>query len=64
MAFGLEIGFIDHFNTLLATTLIYSAISDLHILQITAGHAKSLQSAVSNQLFSGNCFLGDGDHAI
>jgi hypothetical protein len=39
--FGLEIGFIDHFNTRLVTTLNYSAVADLHTLQITRGHAKS-----------------------
>jgi hypothetical protein len=33
--FGLEIGFIDHFNTRLANTFNYSAIADFHILQIT-----------------------------
>jgi hypothetical protein len=43
--FGLEIGFIDHFNTRLVTTLNYSAIADFNILQITTAHAKSFQSA-------------------
>jgi hypothetical protein len=33
---GLEIGFIDHFNTRLVTTLNYSAIADFHTLQITS----------------------------
>jgi hypothetical protein len=33
--FELEIGFIDHFNTRLMTTLNYSAIAELHTLQIT-----------------------------
>jgi hypothetical protein len=36
--FGLEIGFIDHFNTQLVTTLNYSVIADLHILQIIRAH--------------------------
>jgi hypothetical protein len=45
--FGLEIGFIDHFNTRLMTTLNYSAIADFHTLQITTAHAKSFQSVVS-----------------
>jgi hypothetical protein len=45
--FGLEIGFIDHFNTQLVTTLNYSAIADFHTLQITTAHAKLFQSAVS-----------------
>jgi hypothetical protein len=30
--FGLDIGFIDHFNTRLVTTLNYSAIADFHTL--------------------------------
>jgi hypothetical protein len=34
--FGLDIAFIDHFNTQLAITLNYSAIADLHTLQITS----------------------------
>jgi hypothetical protein len=46
--FGLEIGFIDHFNTRLVTTLHYSAIADLHTLQIITAHLKSFQSAVSS----------------
>jgi hypothetical protein len=46
--FGLEIGFIDHFNTQLVNTLNYSAIADLHTLQNTIAHAKSFQSAMSS----------------
>jgi hypothetical protein len=46
--FGFEIGFIDNLNTWLVITLNYSAIADLHILQITTAHAKSFQSAVSS----------------
>jgi hypothetical protein len=46
--FGLEIGFIDHFNTWLVTTLNYSTITDLHNLQITTAHAKSFQSTLSS----------------
>jgi hypothetical protein len=34
--FGLEIGFIDLFNTQLKTTPNHSAIADLHTSQITA----------------------------
>jgi hypothetical protein len=30
--FGLDIGFIDHFNTQLVIILNYSAIADLHTL--------------------------------
>jgi hypothetical protein len=35
---GLIIGSIDHFNTHFVTTLNYSAIADLQILQITDEH--------------------------
>jgi hypothetical protein len=44
--FGLEIGFIDHLNTRLVTTLNYTTVVDFHALQITTAHAKSLQSAL------------------
>jgi hypothetical protein len=37
-SFGLEIGFIFHYNTQLVTTLNYSAIADPHIFQITRAH--------------------------
>jgi hypothetical protein len=50
--FGLEIGFIDHFNTRLVATLSYSAIDDLHTLQISTAHAKSFQSAMSSPVVS------------
>jgi hypothetical protein len=46
--FGLEIGFIDHINTRLVTTINYSTIAYLHTLQITTAHAKSFQCAVSS----------------
>jgi hypothetical protein len=39
--FELKIGFIDHFNTRLVTTLNYNAIADPHTLQISTAHAKS-----------------------
>jgi hypothetical protein len=42
------IGFIDHFTTRFVTTFNYSAIADLHILQITTAHARSFQFAVSS----------------
>jgi hypothetical protein len=38
--FGLDIGFIDHFNTQLVITLNYSAIPNFHTLQITGAHVK------------------------
>jgi hypothetical protein len=53
--FGLENGVIDHFNKRLVTTLNYSAIADLHALQITRAH--NLAFAVSyslHQSFPGN----------
>jgi hypothetical protein len=46
MEVGLEIGFIDHFNTWLVTVLNYSAIANLHTSPITTAHSKSFQSAV------------------
>jgi hypothetical protein len=46
--FGLEIGFIDHFNTWLVTTNNYSAIAEFLDLQITIADAKPFQSAVSS----------------
>jgi hypothetical protein len=48
LGFGLEIRFIDHFNTHLVTTLNYSTIADLHTVQITTEHVKSFQPAVSS----------------
>jgi hypothetical protein len=39
--FGLDNGFIDHFNTQLVITPNYSAIADFHTLQVTRAHAKS-----------------------
>jgi hypothetical protein len=46
--FGLGIGFLDHLNTRLMATLNYSAIADLHTLQITTANANSFQYAVSS----------------
>jgi hypothetical protein len=48
MGFGLEIGFIVHFNKQLVNTVNYSAIVDIDALQITTAHAKSFHSAVSS----------------
>jgi hypothetical protein len=36
--FGLDVGFIGHFNTQLVITLNYSAISNFYTLQITITH--------------------------
>jgi hypothetical protein len=40
--FGLDIGFIDHLHTRLGTTSSYSAAANLHTLQVTTAHAKSV----------------------
>jgi hypothetical protein len=37
----MEIGFIDHFNTRLVTTLNYGAIADFRTLQTAPAHTKS-----------------------
>jgi hypothetical protein len=42
------IGFTDNFNMRLVTRLNYSAIANLHTLQISTANAKSFQSAVSS----------------
>jgi hypothetical protein len=60
MGFGLEIGFIDHFNTRPMTTLNYSAIANLHTLQTPAAHAKPSQSPFTSHfpvtdLNNGDC---------
>jgi hypothetical protein len=52
--FGLGIGFIDHLYTQLGTTSNYSAIANLHALQFTTAHAKSLPSACLHQQLHGN----------
>jgi hypothetical protein len=47
-AFGLETGFIEHFNTRPVITINYSAIADLHNLQFSTAHTKSFHHAVSS----------------
>jgi hypothetical protein len=48
--FGLDVGFIDHFNTQLVISLNYSAIANLHALNKSLGYTLSLyQPAVSSQ---------------
>jgi ethanolamine utilization microcompartment shell protein EutS len=51
--FGLEIGFIDRFSTRLVTTFNYSAIADLHALQISRAH-RLIISVSFRQAFPGN----------
>jgi hypothetical protein len=46
--FGLEIGFIDHFNKRLVNTVNCSAIADLHALQFITAQANSFQPAMSS----------------
>jgi hypothetical protein len=50
----LDIGFIGRFKTRLVTTLNYSAIVDLHILQITTAHAKSFPAC---SVFTSSCLV-------
>jgi hypothetical protein len=45
----LEIKFTAHFNTRLVTTLNYSAIADLHTLQITTAYVKSFYSVFTSR---------------
>jgi hypothetical protein len=53
--FGLDIGFIDHFNTRLVITRHYSVIADLHTLQNTRAHRLALSVCYSlNQTSPGN----------
>jgi hypothetical protein len=53
VVFGLDIGFIDHFNIQLVITLNYSTIADLHTLQITVTHTSVLSLASSQRLLTG-----------
>jgi hypothetical protein len=48
--FGLIIGFIDHFNTQLVTTLNYSAIAYLHNSQITRATKTNVLSLLQSPL--------------
>jgi hypothetical protein len=50
-SFGLDIGFIYHFNTLLVITLNYSSIADLHTLP---NHAKSSPAC---RVFPSSCLV-------
>jgi hypothetical protein len=51
-SFGLDFGFITHFNTQLVITLNYSAIVNLHTLQMTTARAKSFHFAVPSPVVS------------
>jgi hypothetical protein len=54
--FGLDVGFIDHFNTQFVITLNYSAIANLHTLQ---NHAKSFPV---RGVFTSNCLVTASDY--
>jgi hypothetical protein len=47
----LDIGFIDHYNTI---TFNYSAIADFHTLPITSTHAKSFPAL---SVFTSSCLV-------
>jgi hypothetical protein len=59
----MKIGFIEHFNALLVTTLNYSAIANLYTLQTTTAHAKSLQSAFISRFLVTDHNNGDSSTA-
>jgi hypothetical protein len=59
--FGLEIRFIAHFNTEVVITLSFSAIADLHALQITRTDAKSFPA---RSVFTGSCLVTASTMAI
>jgi hypothetical protein len=52
--FGLEIGFINHFNTGLVTTLNYDAIANFHTLYITRAPVKSFPACT---VFTRSCLV-------
>jgi hypothetical protein len=60
-SFGLNIGFIGHFNTQLVITLNYSAITNFHTLQITGANAKSFPACY---VFTSNCLVTTTTMAI
>jgi hypothetical protein len=58
---GWRLEYIDHFNTRSVNTVNYSAISDLHTLQINATHAKTFQFAVSSPVVPSLTVSNSGD---
>jgi hypothetical protein len=52
--FGLDVGFTDNFTTQLVITRNYSALADLHALQITTAHAKSFPT---RSVFTSGCLV-------
>jgi hypothetical protein len=57
--FGLDIGFTDHLNTRLVTTVNYRLIADLHTLQINTAHAKSFPGY---SVFTNICLVTDSNN--
>jgi hypothetical protein len=51
---GLDIGFIDYFNTQLVTTLNHSATVNFHNLQFTKVHGKSFPA---RSVFTSSCLV-------
>jgi hypothetical protein len=60
--FGLDIGFIDHFNTQLLIALNCGAIAEFHILHGTTAQAKSFEA---RSIFIGSCLVmaSNNDHS-
>jgi hypothetical protein len=56
LGFGLDIGFVDHFNTQLLITLNYTSIADFHTSQITTSPPNFFQPAVLSQAVPGSGF--------
>jgi hypothetical protein len=57
-------GFIAHLYTRLGTTSNYSAIADLHTLQITRAHTKPSQSAVTSHFLVTDLNNGDSSASV
>jgi hypothetical protein len=57
-------GLVDHLHILLGTTSSYSAIADLHTLQITRAHAKSSQLAVTSCFLATDLYDGDSSASV
>jgi hypothetical protein len=64
MGFGLVNGFIDHFFAQPVTTTTYSAITNLHTLQITRGQAKFSQSAFTSRFLVMDLNNGDSSASM
>jgi hypothetical protein len=58
------VGFIDHLCTQLVSTSNYSAITDLHISQITRARTKSSQSAFTSCFLVADLNNGDSSASV